>query len=769
MWYNYQVQIIPRRLVARAVRFLYHIIPLNISKKQKIKTAVFRWFGFALRSSSAYQRWKKYEEIREAVRSIGSRASKAKKTRDSEVSKKKNADLSIADGRWEWMDYSTVSERIREVKRSRRESCSPDQIKIIDIGGEALEKAASRIELPLPGEHPDVSIIISVFNNIKYTLECLLSISQKTGEQVSYEVIIANDASTDETVKVLDPVKNVKVINNEKNLGFLRNCNGALQFVNGRYVVFLNNDLQVTQGWLTAFLNTFKQHDRVGAVGPLILHPRGPTQEAGASIRPDGTSDMIGHGENPNQNRFKYARRVDYCSGACLMLPAELLRRLGGFSDEYSPNYCEDSDLCLRVQQAGYCVYFEPDSVMIHHLSATIASKNSDLKLSCIARNLVTFSRKWQSRINDINNVRCIAFYLPQFHAIPENDKWWGRGFTDWTKVTTAQPNFIGHYQPRVPADLGYYDLNVQEVLEKQAALARRYGIEGFCFYYYWFGGKRLLEIPIERMLKEGCPDIPFCLCWANENWTRRWDGKDDDILIGQAHSESDDYAVIKDLMRYFRDKRYIRIDGRPLILVYRVPQFPDFATTSQRWREACRSEGMGEIYIAMVESFDFMGREAHPNEFGCDAAVEFPPTGMAEMRPPKGEVINPNFQGQVADYRDLSVWYATREMPAYKRFRGVMPGWDNTARQQNIGFCFEYSTPGAFQAWVEEVVRQTRQQFYGDEQIIFINAWNEWAEGAYLEPDNRFGHTYLEAILNGIESNKLVRLECYALGGEQY
>ena len=227
---------------------------------------------------------------------------------------------------------------------------------------------------------------------------------------------------------------------------------------------------------------------------------------------------------------------------------------------------------------------------------------------------------------------------------------------------------------------------------------------------------------------------------------------------MAQAHSETDDENVIRDLIRFFRDHRYIRVDGRPLLLVYRVLLFPDFAATAKRWRRICRDEGVGEIYIVMVESFELVHKGAKPDVYGCDAAVEFPPQGLAEPKSPSGDIINPEFVGHVADYRDLAVRYATREMPDYKRFLGVMPGWDNTPRRQDNSFCFEHASPGAFQAWLEEAIDQTRRQYAGDERLVFVNAWNEWAEGAYLEPDRMFGHSYLQAVANALDATALLR-----------
>jgi lipopolysaccharide biosynthesis protein len=339
--------------------------------------------------------------------------------------------------------------------------------------------------------------------------------------------------------------------------------------------------------------------------------------------------------------------------------------------------------------------------------------------------------------------VRAIAFYLAQFHPIPENDDWWGRGFTEWTNVTRARANFDGHYQPHLPSDLGFYDLRVPETREQQAALARAYGIHGFCYYYYWFAGKRLLERPVEEMRVSGRPDFPYCLCWANENWTRRWDGADREVLIAQNPSRSDDERLIRDLLPHFRDPRYIRVAGRPLFMIYRVGVLPDVRASVAIWRDICRREGIGELYLCAAKTYD----TGDPAQYGFDAVVEFPPHGLRTVPiNPQVDLVNADFEGQIVDYRRIVLdWLVRPELP-YRVHRTVVPGWDNTARRPNLALTFVNATPEIYELWLREIVARAVERQQGDERLVFINAWNEWAEAAHLEPDRRFGRQFLEA-----------------------
>ena len=345
--------------------------------------------------------------------------------------------------------------------------------------------------------------------------------------------------------------------------------------------------------------------------------------------------------------------------------------------------------------------------------------------------------------------VRLIAFYLPQFHAIPENDAWWGEGFTEWTNVKPATPLFEGHYQPREPGELGYYNLDDAETQYRQVELARQYGIEGFCFYFYWFGGKRLLERPVESWLADENLNFPFCLCWANENWSRRWDGQEEDILIAQEHSAEDDIAFISEVSRYMRDPRYIRVNGKPLLLVYRPSLLPSAKETVDRWRNWCRHNGIGEIHLAYTQSFEV----THPEIYGFDAAIEFPPNNS---NPPDiTKTVKPvtdEFEAIVYDWSIFHQRSENYEKPEYPLYRSVCPGWDNTARLKNRGTVFVNNTPDLYQEWLENAILDTVENTtHRDQRLVFVNAWNEWAEGAYLEPDAANGYAYLQATRNAL------------------
>jgi hypothetical protein len=345
--------------------------------------------------------------------------------------------------------------------------------------------------------------------------------------------------------------------------------------------------------------------------------------------------------------------------------------------------------------------------------------------------------------------VKAIAFYLPQFHTIPENDKWWGEGFTEWTNTRKAKPRFNDHYQPREPhRDIGYYDLKNIDVLKKQAKLAKQHGIYGFCFYLYWFSGKRLLEKPLDLLLNHPEIDINFCLCWANENWTRRWDGMDQEILIKQIYADDEPYKFIEDMQKYINDKRYIKIDGSPIILVYYPGHIPNVRDVFIKWKKHANEIGIGKIKILVCETWGHTAKSLNIDDI-VDGLVEFPPHHMQN-----NAIYYDKDIATICSYKNLVTEIkekitknnnASDTIPLYHT---CMLGWDNSARKKNAWITFIRFSLKSFYEWVESLVNDAIQT---KKSIFFINAWNEWGEGTYLEPDKKYGYANINTLSKAI------------------
>ncbi|WP_345953486.1 glycoside hydrolase family 99-like domain-containing protein [Mucilaginibacter sp. PAMB04168] len=347
--------------------------------------------------------------------------------------------------------------------------------------------------------------------------------------------------------------------------------------------------------------------------------------------------------------------------------------------------------------------------------------------------------------------IKPIAINLPQFHPFAENDEWWGKGFTEWTNVTKAKPLFKGHYQPHLPADLGFYDLRLEEARIAQAELARMYGIHGFCYYHYWFNGKRIMNRPLDDMLKTQTPDFPFMLCWANENWTKRWDGLDHEVLIKQDYSTEDDIEHIRFLLNtFFKDDRYIKVKGKPFFVIYRPALFPDIKQTIKTWRDEAAKSGT-ELYIGFMQSFAYK-----PDNFeslGFDCSIDFQPNLSSFAKKPKrklkdrikrrlGHPLPDFYSHRFASYPSYVDQMINSEF-TYKanEFPGITPGWDNAARRTKGATIFTDSTPSDYSKWLKAI----KGRYENKDTYLFINAWNEWAEGNHLEPDQKWGRQYLE------------------------
>jgi hypothetical protein len=357
---------------------------------------------------------------------------------------------------------------------------------------------------------------------------------------------------------------------------------------------------------------------------------------------------------------------------------------------------------------------------------------------------------------------RLIAYYLPQYHPIPENDAWWGKGFTEWTNVTKAKPLFRGHQQPRLPTDLGFYDLRLPESREAQAKAANDCGVEGFCYWHYWFGnGRRLLELPFEEVVSSGTPDFPFCLSWANQSWSGIWHGNPEDTLIEQSYPGRDDEKVhFESLRRAFEDHRYIKVDGSPLFSVYKPHDLPNPTAFVEHWRDLAVKAGFPGMYmVAIANNSDDLRLSAFdaitPNAPGD--YLEYSNKKLTERERLKRRIATAssmisnwrtNFQKgpKRLEYKELVKHGLINSRFSSKFIPCVIPNWDNTPRSSYRGVVVEGSTPDQFKDYLEGVCKLVSNRSQND-RIVFLKAWNEWAEGNYVEPDNLFGRSYLDAI----------------------
>lgn len=365
--------------------------------------------------------------------------------------------------------------------------------------------------------------------------------------------------------------------------------------------------------------------------------------------------------------------------------------------------------------------------------------------------------KEYKSYEKDKNEIKLIAYYLTQFHPNEKNDEWWGKGITEWNNVNKALPQFLGHNQPRKPGELGYYDLRLKENMKRQVELAINYGIEAFCFYYYWFNGERLLERPLNMFLKNKDLNIKFCYCWANENWTKRFSGTDQGVLMKIDKTKESYERFIDDIIEDMIDERYYRINNRPVLSIYRPSQIPETKKVIDTWRRKVKDSLGVDLYLIAVQerdtSIDWI-------KVGFDAETEFQPKQIQHRCKEITKEVKPirkDFGGSVYDYEDLvtNKRYIIEDNLKRKVYPAVMPMWDNTARRNFRGIIFHKSTPELYMTWLKETIKKVNNRNDLDDKLIFINAWNEWGEGAYLEPDSYFGYAYLQATKDAIIQSK--------------
>lgn len=426
------------------------------------------------------------------------------------------------------------------------------------------------------------------------------------------------------------------------------------------------------------------------------------------------------------------------------------------------------SDANLMI--SGYNIYYKTNFIArLRRTEGCIPHENKDYALYSICfkakfiRNCISFNDVWNKLINasiddadyidiegyNINLVqnknsltKVLPFYLPQYHECEENNKWWGKGFTEWDNVKRAVPQYKNHNQPRVPDKLGYYDLDKISTQKAQISIASKYNVHGFCYYYYWFAGKKVLDKPLSRLMENKDLNFPFCLCWANESWTRSWDGLNKDILLKQVHNEETDVKFIYSILPMLKDPRYIKINGCPLLLIYRISLFENPKKTINTWRKVCKDNGIDNIKIGLVKSFNCVENK----HYDADYAVEFPPHNLFQ-EPISNDLvsINKNFSGGIFDYERLVNHQEVIQYRGYNCLAGTMLQWDNTARRMDKSDSWVNFSIPLYRKWL--IRNQIYTLIYEPSKIMFFNAWNEWAEGTYLEPDKKYGTQFLEVI----------------------
>lgn len=376
----------------------------------------------------------------------------------------------------------------------------------------------------------------------------------------------------------------------------------------------------------------------------------------------------------------------------------------------------------------------------------SIQDLNNDFSRNCPVKPQIKIKKE---------DPKLIAYYLPQYYPDPHNTKWWGRGSTEWTNITKSFPQYIGQYQPRLPGELGHYDLRIKENIYRQIELASFFGIYGFCFYYYWFDGERLLDLPFNNFVNDNTITFPFSICWVNESWTKQWSGASNETLIKQSSSEESYKDFIKSCTNLFIRDNYIKIHNKPILTIYKPLSIPNPKAVITYWRDYVKKNTGLDLYlIASVEDYYYDYRS-----LGFDACSEFAPGPhmkiMKEITATKNFVCK-SFTGKVYDYRDFVETKGYFKLKRKDIYRAISPMWDNTPRRKNKSIVLDGATPELYKQWLIDIIKETKQNKMLDDNIIFINAWNEWAEGAYLEPDLKWKYGYLEATKDAIiESRK--------------
>jgi GT2 family glycosyltransferase len=652
-------------------------------------------------------------------------------------------------------DYPKATALLHRREQERINSFVPTPARLENFEGqELLSGLAKHLVLPT-SENPQVSIIIPCFNQVKYTLECLTSIA-KAKNDLAVEVIALDDCSSDQTPEFLPLVTGLIFERNTENLGFLKTANQAVALCSGEYIVFLNNDAQVTDHWLDELIKTFDRHSNVAAVGPKIIFPNGRLQEAGVCIMHDFSADMIGLFDDPALPKYNYEREVDYCSGACLMIKREYFLSSQMFSEELSPAYCEDMELSLKLRKNGGRCFYNPAAVVFHHLSVSSNRLGNSWKLAQIAKNQQLLSESWQSEVDKLNQVRLIAFYEPQYIPKSPDPLEVGKGSAEWTRILVAatdgnQPNY-GQF----PADLGYYDLRVQANWLDQMQMAARCGLFGFCYLVSVFNADSYAKLPIDYLNDTAADTLPFCIGLVDEDWTQRWVSGSRQKLSAEQYEEALLSEPCARILELFRHPKYIRINGNAVLIMKNIASHAGAARIIEQLRSLCAKAGLPNAYIIAVEDSQSNEMPTMPEAL-LDATIRYP------LQDSFADEITPTDTSSETETSRVDLYAKLMQACCFPNgnskndnpaqyYNCVFTGWHTNSRDMSVSPKLIEGSAGYYRAWLESAIKQARREKFGDERMVFIHAWNDWLSGAHLEPDRARGHALMEATLNATQ-----------------
>lgn len=700
---------------------------------------------------------------------------------------------------------------------------------------------------------PRISVIVPIYNAINDVKKLLKSLDKNFNFELG-EILLINDCSKEETSDYLTKYCNedvrFKLINNEKNLGFVKTCNRGMRDAQGEILVLLNSDTIIPSNFCEKIIKCFESDTQIGIASPIGSYTAGyyAPLPFGCTLEKMNTKLEQVH-------KCTYPL-IPAAEGFCFCIRRAVIEQQGLLDEIYGKGYHEEVDFAYRAVTNGWKNVLIDNLYVFHKRHASFGKKQRKIQ---IAKNDAIFNERWlgfreayikqnnlqnpieeirkelgikmpdcnytfAERIFSIKNtknkkhkiinmfgikimlkkrkhknttkdyveyvsflekgyqtgfisfkkhnkidhpkVKPIAFYLPQFHSFKENEEWYGRGFTEWTNVTKSLPMFTGHYQPHLPIDVGFYNLDTTNIMHRQIELAKNYGIYGFSFYYYWFSGRKLMEKPLYNYLNDKSLDFPFCICWACENWSKLWDGGNKELLVESELRENDHEQFWADILPFLKDERYIHINNKPVIIMYRPNKFDtkilqDFIANI---RNKAKQEGFEDLYLIWAITNDVTQRYINLNLdwYGFDACLEFPPHGFRSNAQKDKNIPFKKIEGytnpeMVGNIYDVEKFIMDRKSiaPLYSNvniYRGIFPMWDNAARKAKTGcLIFDKMTPTLYSKWLKDIIKWTNKNKTETEQFIFINAWNEWAEGAHLEPDSKHGYAYLEKTYEAI------------------